>query len=364
MLLIVGRKEALGASPKNIDSLRVALNSTTADSTRARLLCQLSFAYLPINTDSALGLGQQARRLAHRTWQPYWKAKALGLLAAAYQEQGELSLAVNYQRQETDLWQAMHHTDKHPRALRQAAGLDTGCLLLNSAEAYDNVKQYEKAQQAALTISDKMMLLLAALAGTWLLIRQRRLRAERDNAELRAYQAELQTQQLQAQEELRQSQYALELKNSELASLVLQVSGKEQLVADVKEELRAVAQKTNGVAQQRLQKMYQSLTLNAQSGANRDYMQQILEQVHPRFFAALQQRCPSVTQSDRRLAALLRLHFTTKDIAGILNISEDGVRKARYRLRRKLGLAAEQELSAFLYTLDEEATPNETSMPE
>lgn len=58
--------------------------------------------------------------------------------------------------------------------------------------------------------------------------------------------------------------------------------------------------------------------------------------VHDDFFTTLRQRYPSLTSSDLRFCALLRLNLTTKDIAQMTNLTIRGVEAARYRLRRKL----------------------------
>ena len=45
------------------------------------------------------------------------------------------------------------------------------------------------------------------------------------------------------------------------------------------------------------------------------------------------------------------MNLSSKKIANILNISNDGIKKARYRLRKKLNLATEDSLQEFILTL-------------
>jgi DNA-binding CsgD family transcriptional regulator len=45
------------------------------------------------------------------------------------------------------------------------------------------------------------------------------------------------------------------------------------------------------------------------------------------------------------------MNLTNKEIASILNISVRGVETARYRLRKRLGMSHEQDMSAFLEKL-------------
>ena len=49
--------------------------------------------------------------------------------------------------------------------------------------------------------------------------------------------------------------------------------------------------------------------------------------------------------------ALLKMNLTSKEIANILNISNDGIKKARYRLRKKLNLSTEESLQEIVIAL-------------
>jgi len=44
----------------------------------------------------------------------------------------------------------------------------------------------------------------------------------------------------------------------------------------------------------------------------------------------------------------LSMNLASKEIGSILNISDEGVKKARYRLRKKLGLRTEEGLEPYL----------------
>ena len=65
----------------------------------------------------------------------------------------------------------------------------------------------------------------------------------------------------------------------------------------------------------------------------------------------LNERFPDLTINDKRLCALLAIDLSTKDIAAIINISPESVKKSRYRLRKKLQLETEDGLSEFLKNL-------------
>ena len=60
---------------------------------------------------------------------------------------------------------------------------------------------------------------------------------------------------------------------------------------------------------------------------------------------------PEVSTNDLRLMSLLKMNLSSKEIANILNISIEGVKKARYRLRKKLNLNTEESLQELVIEL-------------
>lgn len=69
------------------------------------------------------------------------------------------------------------------------------------------------------------------------------------------------------------------------------------------------------------------------------------------FFKQLKEDNPNLTPHDLRLCSYLRMNFTTKEIARLLNISDRGVEIGRYRLRRKLGLSHNDNLTEYLMNI-------------
>jgi len=72
------------------------------------------------------------------------------------------------------------------------------------------------------------------------------------------------------------------------------------------------------------------------------------EKVHQGFFSRLKDKYPSLTQKDQRLCAYIHLGLSTKDIAGLVNITPESAEIGRIRLRKKLGLNRSDNLFTFL----------------
>ena len=74
----------------------------------------------------------------------------------------------------------------------------------------------------------------------------------------------------------------------------------------------------------------------------------LFEKIYPGFFLKLKEMVPDITVAEQRMAALIRLHLNTKQMASMLGISTDSVYKIRQRLRKRLQLNDELDTETFL----------------
>ncbi|MDB4292514.1 tetratricopeptide repeat protein [Maribacter sp.] len=74
-------------------------------------------------------------------------------------------------------------------------------------------------------------------------------------------------------------------------------------------------------------------------------------EVHNDFDQKLKTLYADISEKEIRLAAFLRMNLTTKEIAATLNVLPDSILKSKYRLKKKLNLDKETDLTGFLNTL-------------
>lgn len=79
-----------------------------------------------------------------------------------------------------------------------------------------------------------------------------------------------------------------------------------------------------------------------------DFFRIQFEKVHPDFFTKLKARYPAITEGELRFCAYIRTGIENKLIAQMLSLQPDSIKKTRYRIRKKLGLALEDSLENFL----------------
>jgi DNA-binding CsgD family transcriptional regulator len=75
------------------------------------------------------------------------------------------------------------------------------------------------------------------------------------------------------------------------------------------------------------------------------------ERAHEQFVKNLKENHKDLTPSDLRLCAFLRMNLSSKEIAPLLGISVRGVENHRYRLRKKLNLDLDCNLTDFIIQL-------------
>jgi len=81
---------------------------------------------------------------------------------------------------------------------------------------------------------------------------------------------------------------------------------------------------------------------------NWDEFQHLFEKVHVNFYDKLLDQYPALTPNEKKLSAFLKLGMSTKDISAITNQSLHSILIARSRLRKKLGLKKNENLTAFM----------------
>ena len=76
-----------------------------------------------------------------------------------------------------------------------------------------------------------------------------------------------------------------------------------------------------------------------------------VEQVHDDLFKKLKELYPDLTPREISLCAYLRMNISSKEIATLMNISTRGVEISRYRIRKKLGIDRNANLTDFMMKL-------------
>ena len=141
-------------------------------------------------------------------------------------------------------------------------------------------------------------------------------------------------------------------KNSELASSAMHLVKKGEVFSKIKADLTKVMKELNNPQSEgELKKMIKSLGEDDNLDKEWEKFTKHFDKVHSDFLSELKDRHPSISPSELKLCAYLRMNLSTKEIAGLMNISVRGVDIGRYRLRKKLLIPSEKSLFDYMISV-------------
>jgi DNA-binding CsgD family transcriptional regulator len=146
------------------------------------------------------------------------------------------------------------------------------------------------------------------------------------------------------------SRAAEERKNARLALMdyTNQLRIKNDIIESFRTELDNMQRRTDPLYQYRASQLEDMMNAHIMTDKAWHEFKMLFEKVHPSFFVLLDARFPDITEADVRLLALIRLKLNNREMAGMLGITVEGVKKAKQRLRKKTGLHEEDSLETLI----------------
>jgi len=141
----------------------------------------------------------------------------------------------------------------------------------------------------------------------------------------------------------------LKFRQGEMVTMAMSIIHKNEFLNSLKNEIVKI--KANIRDQEirlGLNKLSLMITQDLSIDRDREKFQMHINEQNSNFIHQLTETFPSMTDNEKRLASLLRLNLSSKEIASILNISPKSVEMNRYRLRKKLKVDPKVSLSDFI----------------
>jgi DNA-binding CsgD family transcriptional regulator len=142
-------------------------------------------------------------------------------------------------------------------------------------------------------------------------------------------------------------------KNKELASVTMHLVQRGKLLSSIKDELirlQRTVETPSGA--QEFKKVIRMLGDDENNDEDWEHFAIHFDQVHSNFLTNLKGKYPTLTSTDQKLCAYLRMNLSSKEIAQLMNISLRGVEISRYRLRKKLQVPTEVNLYDYFIQLN------------
>ena len=147
---------------------------------------------------------------------------------------------------------------------------------------------------------------------------------------------------------------ALESKRKETMSIALSICEQKEYLESLAALVRELSETDRAERREELlgeldSSIRQRLSFEQEVDSSYFYAQ--AEALHKDFSLRLEAAFPDLTRQEKRLATLLRLGFSSKYIATLMNITTKSVEIGRYRLRSKLGLGKGDNLVQFIKSI-------------
>lgn len=209
-------------------------------------------------------------------------------------------------------------------------------------------KEKEIQQQKRLALM--VIMVLSLLLGIILFIWQRsKLFKERKIAEQQEKILISENRKLELEQEKIKSELAF--RDKELTTFALHLVQKNEFLKHIEEVLQKVPS-ANSNTQKALKKVSFELHQNQLIGNELADFHIRLDEVNSQFFQHLESKFPQLTKKEKRLAALLRLGLTSKEISVLNHVGEQAIKMSRHRLRKRLSLDSSVNLTNFFKNLE------------
>ncbi len=143
-----------------------------------------------------------------------------------------------------------------------------------------------------------------------------------------------------------QLQEEFKSKSNELAASTMSIIKKNELLSKVKEQLVASVDDKASV-----KPIIHIIDKNLNQNDDWELFKEAFNNADRKFLKKLKKEHPNLSPNDIRLCAYLRLNLSSKEIAPMFNISPRSVEIKRYRLRKKMNLSHDDNLTNYILSL-------------
>lgn len=296
------------------------------------------------NYREGLAYSKKALRMSLDTKNEYQEASAYRDIARAYNLIGVNDSAFHY----------MELSRKHLLNIysdqnnKQMSFLK---IIYDTDKKNDEIAQLENGRKVNMIISIAVIIVVLLLIVMGMLTISRQRLKLRENMAIVAKNTQVNLAQ----------QEQLELKSKELTTHTLQVIQHNQFLDSMRAKLDEMIKDDKRDQKKQLQTLVKQINQNINHDQQWKDFTLLFEQLHQSFFDNLKLHNEDLTVNDIRLIALLKMNMSSKDMAAIFGISQDSLRVARYRLRKKLGLAEGDNLGSFIQTISPDKPLNLTT---
>jgi len=267
-------------------------------------------------------------------------------LATVYGQTNDFSNAFKYQRLSTVLKDSLFNAENTIKMANLRVHYENE-RKQTELKLLQNEKELGYATRNTIVIGLIAVLILVALA-----FNRQRLKIQK-NRELHAAQQALAEIEIRnSAEKEQQLRNELDFRNKALTTHTLNLIQKNSILEEIRQTVSLALKSGQRDENTPLfSRLINLIDYSFNLDKDWDEFKMYFEGVHKDFFSKLKKDNPELSAGELRLCALVRLNLNLKESATLLNISPDSVKTARHRLRKKLNLPEDSNLSDYLMTI-------------
>lgn len=312
----------------------------------------------------------QALDLAVKADIKYAHSEVLRLLSVINYQQNQYARAINYANQALSIADEFHYLElqKNLHELLATIYPDAG----DFKKAYDNQKKFKQLNDSI--FNEKNVRKMALMESAY-----------KYDKEIQHYELESQNHQLKIRNqtyviislvcvtllifilsfqfyrsnrlkkkvlklEIDQANHQLEYSKKELTAATLKLIQNSESDNYCIKMLESIAKEDNEERKNDIRSLC-NYYKNKTTYSNWQEFETLFLEVNADFYEKLNKQFPTLTVNERKLCVFLKLNMSNKDIAQITFQSEDALKKARMRLRKKLEMNRDENLASFIQSL-------------
>ena len=218
---------------------------------------------------------------------------------------------------------------------------------LNLKQKELKIKGLQRDMSVMLAIGLGILLCLSFVV--WRVRQRRKLILLEATQKIEAQQKEMMQLQLEKTEKERENvQIELEHSKKELTNFACYVRSKNELIEKIKSMIKESYKEAKPDVKAQLKTINAFITQYQNKEDNLGSLITEIDRINAEFVVRLTEAHPDLSKNEKQLASLLRIDFTTKEIALLVGSTPKTVNMARYRLRKKLGLETDEGLNEYM----------------
>ncbi|WP_200977813.1 tetratricopeptide repeat protein [Echinicola sp. 20G] len=299
--------------------------------------------------EKGLSYSQMAAEMSARLGFLDQQNSAIVDISKAYAEMRDYENAYNFLEQSRQLSEIVYSEE----SARQIAIQEAQNHLYTKNQQINQLEQMREFDAMVKWLLVFLVVLMCVLG--WVIFNRQKLKIK-SNKELLEQQEEI----LQVKEQLiateKENRQLLELKmeteeqahSKSLTAQTLHLIDKNQMLEGIQVKLKSILEENPKDQKKKIRNLIKEIDFNFSHDTDWDDFKLNFEKVHQDFFRNIQQRTGGLTPAEMKLASLMRLNLSSKEIASSLGISMDSLRISRYRLRKKLNMEKGDSLQQFI----------------